>query len=118
MIAVGQNDKNLDGQPDRDINDPKIRAEWKKRYMEMVETLHSHYYTAKYVLTTTVLMHDKAWDDCIEEIKDELRKEGIPTYHNVFTRNGAATPGHPRIPEHEEMAHELTGFIRGILQLK
>lgn len=118
VIAVGQNDKNLDGQPDRDINDPKIRAEWKKRYMEMVETLHSHYYTAKYVLTTTVLMHDKAWDDCIEEIKDDLRKEGIPTYHNVFTRNGAATPGHPRIPEHEEMAHELTGFIRGILQLK
>lgn len=118
VIAVGQNDKNLDGQPDRDINDPKVRAEWKKRYMEMVEALHSHYYTAKYVLTTTVLMHDSAWDDCIEEIKNELRKEGIPAYHNVFTRNGAATPGHPRIPEHEEMAHELTGFIRGILQLK
>lgn len=116
IIAIGQNDNHEEGKPDRDINDPTVRTAWKARYKEIVETLHSHYYTAKYVLTTTLLMHDKAWDDCIEELKNELRAEGIPTYHNVFTRNGAATPGHPRIPEDEEMARELTGFIRGILQ--
>lgn len=116
IIAIGQNDNHEEGKSDRDINDPSTRTAWKTRYKEIVETLHSHYYTAKYVLTTTLLMHDKAWDDCIEELKNELRAEGIPTYHNVFTRNGAATPGHPRIPEDEEMARELTGFIRGILQ--
>lgn len=116
IIAIGQNDNHEEGKPDRDINDPAVRTAWKTRYKEMVETLHSHYYTAKYVLTTTLLMHDKAWDECIEELKNELRAEGIPTYHNVFTRNGAATPGHPRIPEDEEMARELSGFIRGILQ--
>ncbi len=57
-------------------------------------------------------MHDPEWDNAIEEIKNELCEDGIKAYRNVFSRNGAATPGHPRLPEHDEMARELTEFIR------
>ncbi|NEG89945.1 electron transporter RnfD [Bifidobacterium aerophilum] len=35
-------------------------------------------------------------------------------HHFMFTRNGSATPGHPRVAEHEEMARELTAFIKSL----
>ena len=35
-------------------------------------------------------------------------------HHFLFTRNGSATPGHPRVAEHEEMARELTTFIESL----
>lgn len=35
-------------------------------------------------------------------------------HHFLFTRNGSATPGHPRIAEHEEMARELTALIESL----
>ena len=54
-------------------------------------------------------MHDPKWDEVIEEIAEEL---GDGVYHYMFRRNGAATPGHPRITEQEEMALELEKFIR------
>ena len=31
--------------------------------------------------------------------------------HFIFQRGGAATPGHLRIPEAEEMAEELSAYI-------
>lgn len=115
IIAIGQNDKH-DGKNDNDdinIADPEYRKKWKDAYKKLVKTLDGHYKnSAKFVLTTTILMHDVEWDNAIEEIKDELNVDGIKAYHNLFSRNGAATPGHPRLPEHNEMAEELTRFIR------
>lgn len=35
-------------------------------------------------------------------------------HHFLFSRNGAATPGHPRVAEHEEMARDLTAFIESL----
>ena len=114
IIAIGQNDKHNSRtqKDDIDISDPDYRAKWKNAYIDIVRRLNEHYKTAKFVLTTTVLMHDPDWDKAIDEIKDELCGMGISAYHNMFSRNGAATPGHPRIPEHDEMARELTDFIR------
>ena len=80
----------------------------------MVRDLDKKYSSPKFVLTTTILMHDADWDNAIEEIKDELNGMGIKAYHNLFKRNGAATPGHPRLAEHNEMAGELTKFIENI----
>ena len=114
VIAIGQND-NHNGrteQNDRDIADPVYRAEWKTAYKRLVRTLDDKYGSPKFVLTTTVLMHDAEWDNAIEEIKNELCEMGISVYHNLFSRNGAATPGHPRLSEHNEMAEELTSFIK------
>lgn len=114
IIAIGQNDQHnaVTQTNDRNISDPEYRVKWKNAYIAIVKDLNEHYKTAKFVLTTTVLMHDPDWDNAIEEIKDELNGIGIKTFHNIFSRNGAATPGHPRIPEHDEMARELTDFIR------
>ena len=117
IIAIGQNDKH-DGINDNDdinISEPSYRAKWKNAYIKLVRELNEHYKKdkkTKFVLTTTVLMHDPDWDNAIDEIKDELCGMGISVYHNLFSRNGAATPGHPRIPEHDEMARELTEFIK------
>lgn len=117
VIAIGQNDQHnaKTQQNDRNISDPEYRAKWKNAYIGIVKDLASHYKTAKFVLTTTVLMHDADWDNAIDEIAGELNGMGIKAFHNIFSRNGAATPGHPRIPEHDEMAKELTEFIKGIL---
>lgn len=114
VIAIGQNDKHngKTEQDDIDINDPAYRTKWKNAYIKLVRELDGNYGGTDFVLTTTVLIHDKSWDDAIEEIKDELCAMGIKAHHNIFTRNGAATPGHPRLPEHNEMAEELTKFIK------
>lgn len=118
VLALGQNDKH-NGKTDSDdidINDEKTRQHWKDGYKKIVRSLYEHYgEKTKFIFTTTVLMHDKAWDDAIEEIVCELNAENIKSYHNMFTRNGAATPGHPRKAEQEEMAAQLTAFIRRTL---
>lgn len=114
VIAIGQNDKH-NGRTDKDdidISDPVYRKEWQTAYIKMVRTLNDKYGSPKFVLTTTILMHDPEWDKALDEIKNELNEMGIKAYHNVFKRNGAATPGHPRLPEHNEMAEELTAFIK------
>ncbi len=116
IIAIGQNDKHngKTEKDDLDISDPVYREVWKTAYKKLVRTLNDKYGSPKFVLTTTILMHDKDWDNAIGEITEELRETGIKAYHNLFTRNGAATPGHPRLPEHNEMAEELTAFIESI----
>lgn len=117
IIAVGQNDKHNGRQDndDIDIADPKYRKLWKTAYMKIVRDLDKKYSSPKFVLTTTILGHDPEWDNAIEEIKNELCEMGIKAYHNVFKRNGSATPGHPRLAEHNEMTAELTEFIKKIL---
>ncbi|MBQ8568597.1 MAG: electron transporter RnfD [Oscillospiraceae bacterium] len=118
VFALGQNDKHngITDADDLDITDPDYRRKWMDGYMGIIRSLSEKYGDkVKFVLTTTVLNHDKAWDDTIEAIKDELNAEGIKAYHNLFRRNGSATHGHPRIAEHNEMAEELTAFIKGIL---
>ena len=114
IIAIGQNDKH-NGKTDKDdidISEPGYREVWKTAYIKLVRELAGYYKNADFVLTTTILMHGAEWDDAIEEIKQELCGMGIKAHHNLFSRNGAATPGHPRLSEHNEMAKELTEFIR------
>ncbi|MGN0667241.1 MAG: electron transporter RnfD [Huintestinicola sp.] len=119
IFALGQNDKHngITEEDDIDIHDPEYRLKWKNGYKDIVRNVHSHYPSdTKYIFITTLLMHDEEWDNAIGEISDELNAEGMNTYHLLFSRNGAATPGHPRIPEHAEMAGELTAFINHIMK--
>ncbi|MCD7730477.1 MAG: electron transporter RnfD [Oscillospiraceae bacterium] len=117
IIAIGQNDKH-NGKTDADdidIYDPVYRKMWKTGYIKLVNDLNNKYNSPQFVLITTILMHDKEWDKAIDEVAYELSSEGVRAFHYVFERNGKATPGHPRISEHNEMADELTNFIKSNL---
>ncbi len=117
IIEVAQNDEHnlLTGERSIFLTDLEHKEKWKTAYKKLVRELYKLYNTPKFVLTTTVLMHDPRWDETLEEIKNELCSEGIKVYRNVFSRNGAATPGHPRYVEHKEMADELTLFIKDVV---
>lgn len=107
IIAIGQNDANPE--PER-IKDPEYRRMWKDKYMHMVNVLRVKYPEAKFILTLTVLNHDRTWDDALREIVSEFRSPKI-TYFE-FSRGGRATHGHPRATEQEEMAGELYWYFR------
>lgn len=106
IFAIGQNDAN----PDNYINVNKEKREaWKAKYKEIINDLRNKYPNALFVLITTLLEHDKGWDEAINEIKDELNDKKVVRY--LFKRNGCGSKGHLRIPEAQEMADELTIFI-------
>ena len=111
IVAIGQNDSNPD---DYMAVDPTgLRAEyWKYKYGELIRQIREKYPKALIVLTTTILGHDKNWDEAIEEVCKKIGDERV--LHFRYKRNGCGTPGHLRIPEAEEMADELTDFINGL----
>ena len=59
------------------------------------------------------MQHDKSWDDAIDRVVNSVKDEKIS--HFLFSRNGVATPGHPRIPEQFEMAQEMADYIENVL---
>ncbi len=107
IFAIGQNDANPNPKA---IYDEEYAKKWKEKYKEILLELKERYNSPKFILITTVLEHEKIWDERIEEIRVELNSPDV--YHYLFTRNGAATPGHPRVTEQNEMALELEKFIR------
>ena len=86
---------------------------WMNRYKAFLERLRELYPKALIVCTTTILCHDSAWDDAIDEV---VRKTGDPRIkHFLYPDNGSGTPGHIRANEAAKMAEELAGFIRSCL---
>lgn len=130
IVAIGQNDAHpVDFMAD-DYDGERALA-WRGRYVDFLRTLHGCHPQATIICATTVLQHDPAWDraigDAVATFNKDLRAEqpdsrlnpigahGAPVaYHFLYSRNGAATPGHPRVVEHEEMARELTAFITSL----
>ncbi|MCR4619038.1 MAG: electron transporter RnfD [Lachnospiraceae bacterium] len=132
ILAFGQNDANPVDIMKEDYDGEKA-CEWRREYEAFIKKLRAYYPGVTIVCATTLLMHDPAWDKAIEEVVSKINKEdGKATepgtsmkdgasqngglYHFMYKRNGAATPGHPRIPEHNEMAAEMTAFIHSILK--
>lgn len=107
VFAIGQNDANP--KPEA-IFDKDYAEKWKAKYKEILLDLKQRYNSPKFILITTVLEHDKRWDEVLDEICAELDSPDVMRCR--FRRCGAATPGHPRITEQEEMALELEKFIR------
>ena len=109
IMAIGQND----AYPDPDVLKNEDGYEkWVNKYIEIINAIRSHAPKSAVVLALTVLMHDPAWDDALEDIKNRLGGEGGRAYHFMYSRCGKATPGHPRYPEQIEMAEEMTAFLR------
>ncbi|RSX51364.1 electron transporter RnfD [Bifidobacterium goeldii] len=120
IVAVGQNDAHPYDFMASDY-DGEQAAHWRARYVDFLRTIHAQYPQATIICLTTVLQHDPAWDraigDAVRTFNDALSDQaahGPLAYHFLFSRNGSATPGHPRVVEHEEMARELTAFIESL----
>ena len=107
IMALGQNDAH----PNNYIDEDKEKREvWKSKYAEIIRDLRSKYENALFIVITTILCHSKGWDDALDEMVESLNDKKIVRFK--FKRNGAGTPGHIRISEAEEMADELTDFIK------
>lgn len=113
IVAVGQNDSHpedfMKKQPDGEMAE-----RWKKRYLEFVKKLRKKYPAAVILLMTSVMEHDKSWDDAIGEVCRNLSDGRVK--HFRFRENGCKTPGHIRVSEAEEMADELADYIRNIVK--
>ncbi len=106
LVAIGQNDAN----PENYMGVDQVKSDyWKKEYENFLTTIRSIYPKAFLVLTTTILNHEKTWDDAIEEVCNRMQDPKI--VHFLYSKNACGTPGHIRISEAERMAEELTAFI-------
>ena len=111
ITAFGQNDANPDNFMEKDY-DGEAAKNWKEEYAKFLNKMKAYYPGVSIICITTVLMHHPNWDKAIDEVVKSMNDEKV--HHFMFKRNGAATPGHPRLPEHNEMAAELTEYIKGI----
>lgn len=111
VIAVGQNDS-FPRDFMKEEPDGEMAAYWRFKYRMLIKSIRSRYPRAVILLTTTIMEHDPAWDDAIEEVCRELDDERIR--HFLYRRNGCGTPGHPRIPESREMAEELAAYVESL----
>ena len=111
IVALGQNDAHpIDYMKENFNNEKSIY--WRKKYKDFIEKLMSLYPLATIILTTTILIHDSAWDRAIEEVCLDINSKRVK--HYKYRRNGSGTPGHVRIEESKEMAAELFEYINSL----
>ncbi len=111
VIAVGQNDSHPYDFMKEDYEGAQA-AHWRECYGAFVRRIRSLYPEAEVILATTILEHDKNWDLAIDAVCAALNDPKV--HHFLYKRNGAGTPGHIRVPEAEEMAEELAGYINSL----
>ncbi len=109
IFAIGQNDANP--RPEA-VFEKEYTEKWKSRYKEIISDLKKHYGNVRFIITMTVLRHDMKWEEILDELCAEFNDPSVIRFR--FRRTGAATDGHPRITEQEEMAIELADFISGL----
>ena len=108
VVAIGQNDSHPFDIMKENYHSRAAR-EWRDHYEMFLDRLRSVYHHATIVCMTTILNHDKGWDDSIDEVVARMGDPGI--HHFVCSKCGCGTPGHLRIAEDEKLAEELTAFI-------
>lgn len=111
IVAIGQNDAHPDNFMAQDYEGEKA-AGWRADYAGFIRTLRERYPKATIVLTMTILGHDAAWDQAIEEVCQGLGDKKV--VHFLYSKNGCGTSGHVRRPEAEQMAREMKDFLDGL----
>ena len=111
VCAIGQNDANPVNIMADDY-EGEAADNWRAGYRMWIERLMELYPHARIILTTTILMHDAAWDRAIDDVCKTIASERVT--HFLYKRNGAGPPGHIRIPEAEEMSDELSAYIKSL----
>ena len=111
VVAIGQNDNHPFDYMSEDCMCEKAVL-WREHYTTLLKNLRQVYPKASIVCCTTLLEHDSSWDKAIDDVVVSMGDDRIS--HCIFKRNGAATPGHLRIPETYEMARELADYIENL----
>lgn len=111
IIAIGQNDANPVNFMVEDEQGEKAGS-WKKHYRDFVEKLMKLYPDTQFILTTTILGHDAAWDRAIADVCQGIHD--VKVHHFLYSNNGCGTPGHIRVPEAEKMAEELCRYMNSL----
>lgn len=109
IVAIGQNDSHPEDYMKLDDDGAKA-MKWRTYYRSFLEKLRETYPGAHIICCTTLLRHDSAWDKAISEVVEPIKDDKITQY--LFRQNGDGTPGHLRISEAEEMAEELSAYIK------
>lgn len=113
VLAIGQNDAHPINIMEQDPQGEAARH-WKEQYTGLILSLREKYPKATFVLTTTILNHNAAWDDAIDQVCCQLRESDPRIHHFLYSKNGCGTPGHIRASEAEIMAQELSAFIQSL----
>ena len=109
LVAIGQNDNHPKDYMKEDYYGEKA-VYWREHYKQFLSHLREKYPEVHIICHTTLLCHDISWDNAIDEVVESLNDQKIS--HYIFKRNGCGTPGHLRIPEAQEMAEELSTYIK------
>ncbi len=110
IVAIGQNDKDPYDYMKADYNSEQSLY-WRLAYKDFIRKLRKRYPEAHIILSTTILNHEAVWDDAIDDVCSQLKKEDDRIYHFLYSSNGCGTHGHIRISEAEKMAEEMKDFI-------
>lgn len=111
VIAIGQNDSHPDDYMAADPHGRKAK-EWKQHYGKFVKGIRAAYPNAWIILATTILQHHVHWDQAVGEVCSRIGDRKVRQF--CYRRNGCGTPGHIRAAEAEQMADELSAYIKGL----
>jgi len=84
---------------------------WKRHYKDFVLNIREKYPSAFIVLTTTITNHHSSWDRSIGIICREINDENI--VHFLYSNNGCGTSSFIKKKDAEQMAFELSIFLKG-----
>lgn len=109
VIDIGQNDAVPEDYMKEDEKGEKAMI-WNAHYKEFVLNIRRCYPNAFIVLTTTIMNHHPSWDRAIGLICLNINDAKI--LHFLYSCNGWGTPLRIRVPEAEQMAFELSIFLK------
>lgn len=113
LVAIGQNDAHPVNVMEEDYDGEAARR-WRSEYAAFIRGIRAKYPRATIILATTILNHSARWDDAIDEVCRDLRREDERIHHFLYSNNGCGTPGHVRASEAEVMAQELSAFVASL----
>lgn len=111
VIDIGQNDAVPEDYMKEDSKSDKAKI-WREHYKDFVLNIRKCYPNAFIVLTTTIMNHNSSWDCAIGLICLNINDSKI--IHFLYSSNGRGTPSCIKLPDAEQMAFELSIFLKSL----
>lgn len=109
VIDIGQNDAVPKDFMKEDAKSYEAKI-WSEHYKKFVVNIRECYPNAFIVLTTTIMNHHSSWDRAIGLICLSINDSKI--IHFLYASNGWGTPLFIKVPDAEQMAFELSIFLK------